>query len=128
MSRLRTTAALAAITFATMAPAALLTSSASASTTAHLVRPAVSMGLARRATVATTSAARSDATTTVPEPAPGAFGAVPRPNSGTKPQASGDRGGSAQLALLGVITAGLAVIGIVIARSTKRHTQSRSID
>ena len=70
----------------------------------------------------------STTATTIPEPGPGAFGAVPRPNSGVKPTASGDRGGSAQLALLGIITVGLTVIGVVIARSTKRHTAARRID
>lgn len=44
-------------------------------------------------------------------------GLYPKPGCGTEPQASGDRGGGAQLALFGVLVAGLCVIGVRIARA-----------
>ncbi|HEX9259690.1 MAG TPA: hypothetical protein VF855_09155 [Acidimicrobiales bacterium] len=52
--------------------------------------------------------------------------ALPPPECGTKPTSAGDRGGSAQLALFGVLVAGFAVIGFVIVRSTRRNTIARS--
>ena len=44
-------------------------------------------------------------------------GLYPKPGCGTEPQASGDRGGGAQLALFGVLVAALCVIGVRIARA-----------
>lgn len=41
----------------------------------------------------------------------------PKPNCGSEPRLSGDRGGSMQYVTLGVIIAGLAIIMTVIARS-----------
>jgi hypothetical protein len=49
-----------------------------------------------------------------------------RPNCGTAPQASGDRGGSAQLALLAIMATGTAIIGIRIAVGTRRNTLRRN--
>ena len=126
--------ALAIVTLAigsALCPAWLLGGAASAA--AATTAAATTATAASATTVpptATTGAATSSpaAATTIAEPDPGAFGALPRPNTGVKPQASGDRGGAAQLALLGILTAGLAIIGVVIARSTKQHTRSRAID
>ena len=44
---------------------------------------------------------------------------IPQPNSGHAPQASGDRGGWAQLTLLLLILLGLAFIGWRIFRSVR---------
>lgn len=52
--------------------------------------------------------------------------ALPKPGCGTEPEASGDRGGAAQLALFGIMTGGLAVIATVIVRSARR--QRRAVD
>lgn len=53
-------------------------------------------------------------------------GVIPQPNSGQAPQASGDRGGWAQLTLLGLIVTFLVVMFGVIARSTVRHTRTNA--
>jgi hypothetical protein len=50
---------------------------------------------------------------------------IPRPNSGSAPQQAGDRGGSLQLALFGLLLAALAFIGAVIIRSTMRNSRIR---
>jgi hypothetical protein len=44
-------------------------------------------------------------------------GLYPKPGCGTEPQASGDRGGAAQIAVFGVLVAALCVIGVRIARA-----------
>lgn len=44
-------------------------------------------------------------------------GLYPKPGCGTEPQASGDRGGAAQIAVFGVLVAALCVIGIRVARA-----------
>lgn len=54
--------------------------------------------------------------------------ALPKPGCGDEPQASGDRGGAAQVALFGIMTAAMATIGVVIAVSTRRHTAARADD
>lgn len=51
--------------------------------------------------------------------------AIPKPGCGTEPTSSGDRGGWAQYAVFGVMVAGLAVVGTVVVRSTRRTTASR---
>ncbi len=51
---------------------------------------------------------------------------VPQPNCGVEPQASGDRGGSAQLALFGILMAAMAGIGLRVAYSTRRRTNQRA--
>ena len=48
-------------------------------------------------------------------------GVIPRPNSGVKPQASGDRGGWGQLLLWALLSSGLAVVGIRIAWGIRKH-------
>ena len=45
---------------------------------------------------------------------------LPRPNSGTPPQASGDRGGSAQVTLFVLLVAGTAFIGVMIVREVRK--------
>ncbi len=49
----------------------------------------------------------------------------PKPNCGTKPQLSGDRGGLMQYTTFGVIIAGLGFILTVIARSVRRTDQAK---
>lgn len=44
-------------------------------------------------------------------------GLYPKPGCGTKPVLSGDRGGTMQIAVFGILIAGMAFIGIRIARS-----------
>lgn len=51
---------------------------------------------------------------------------IPRPNSGSAPQASGDRGGTGQLALLGLLLLAMIVVGAVVIVSTMRTTRSRT--
>ena len=46
-------------------------------------------------------------------------GLYQKPGCGTKPVLSGDRGGAMQLVVFGVLIAGMAVIGIRIARSIR---------
>jgi hypothetical protein len=50
--------------------------------------------------------------------------ALPKPGCGTEPETSGDRGGAAQLALFGIMTGGLVVIGTVIVRSARRQRRA----
>lgn len=52
-------------------------------------------------------------------------GIIPKPNSGRKPEQPGDRGGALQTITFAVIMGGLAVIGVVISRSTARTTRAR---
>ena len=49
------------------------------------------------------------------------------PNSGAAPVFSGDRGGWAQLALFGVMTAGMLAIFVRVAYSTRRRTKARRL-
>lgn len=44
-------------------------------------------------------------------------GLLPKPGCGTEPSASGDRGGSMQIATFALMLAALAVIGVRIARA-----------
>lgn len=53
-------------------------------------------------------------------------GLYPKPGCGTEPQASGDRGGAAQIAVFGVLVAALCVIGVRIARAVV--ARDRAID
>jgi hypothetical protein len=48
----------------------------------------------------------------------------PPPGCGQKPQSPGDPGGSEQLALFGVMIAGLVFIGIVVGRSVVRRERA----
>jgi len=50
---------------------------------------------------------------------------IERPEEGRGPEQPGDPGGSEQLALLGVIVAGLGVMGLLVWRSSRR-AKSRS--
>jgi hypothetical protein len=45
-------------------------------------------------------------------------------NCGVKPQHSGDRGGAAQTALFGLVLAGMALIFLVIVRSTRARDRA----
>lgn len=60
----------------------------------------------------------SSAQTTSSTFAPEGGGIIPKPNSGTPPVSSGDRGGSAQIVLFVAIVAGLGVIGGLAWRSS----------
>jgi hypothetical protein len=73
-------------------------------------------------------------TTTLPAPSTSASvdlgqtkSVIPRPNSGAEPQQMGDRGGSGQLALLGLLVLAICIIGTVVVRSTVRATRSREL-
>lgn len=50
---------------------------------------------------------------------------IARPNSGTAPQDPGDRGGWEQLALLGLLLAAMAGIGLVVFRGGRRARAGR---
>lgn len=52
-------------------------------------------------------------------------GLYPKPGCGTKPVLSGDRGGAMQIAVFGVLIAGMAFIGIRIARSVISRDRER---
>lgn len=54
------------------------------------------------------------------------IGLYQKPGCGTKPVLSGDRGGPMQLAVFGILMAGIAVIAIRIARSVR--ARDRAID
>jgi hypothetical protein len=61
-------------------------------------------------------------TTVTPE---GGGGIIPLPNSGVKPQASGDRGGSAQLALFALLLVAMAFILVRIVRGANATQRAR---
>ncbi|MFM8815905.1 MAG: hypothetical protein ACKOE0_07850 [Actinomycetes bacterium] len=52
-------------------------------------------------------------------------GLYPKPGCGTKPVLSGDRGGAMQLAVFGILIAGMAFIGLRIARSVISRDRER---
>jgi hypothetical protein len=72
--------------------------------------------------------AQSDGTTTttVSFANPEAEGALPRPNSGKKPEAFGDRGAAGQQLVFGALVLAFVVIGFVIVRSTRRNSRIRN--
>jgi transcription elongation factor len=72
-----------------------------------------------------TAAQAQEATTTTLKDLTTCINSNPRPDCGVAPQASGDRGGSAQYMTFGAMCAGLAVIGTVIVRSTRRAARAR---
>ena len=51
-------------------------------------------------------------------------GLYPKPGCGTKPVLSGDRGGNMQIAVFGVLIAGMAFIGMRIARSVRARDKA----
>lgn len=51
-------------------------------------------------------------------------GLYQKPGCGTKPVLSGDRGGAMQLVVFGVLIAGMAVIGVRIARSIRARDKA----
>lgn len=51
---------------------------------------------------------------------------IPKPDSGKAPEDPGDRGGWAQLAILGVIVATLGGMGFALARGTRRSRANRA--
>ncbi|MEO8362822.1 MAG: hypothetical protein ABI570_00365 [Ilumatobacteraceae bacterium] len=55
-------------------------------------------------------------------------GLYPKPNCGTEPVLSGDRGGVMQYATFGVIILGLAIIMTVIARSVIRTDRIKKLE
>jgi len=52
-------------------------------------------------------------------------GLYQKPGCGTKPVLSGDRGGTMQIAVFGILIAGMAFIGIRIARSVIARDRDR---
>jgi hypothetical protein len=57
-----------------------------------------------------TASARAEPTTTTLPVDQGNQGVIPLPNSGSRPESPGDRGGWEQLLLAGIMTAGCALI------------------
>ena len=53
-------------------------------------------------------------------------GIIPEPNSGHEPIDSGDRGGALQIAVFLAIVGGVAVIGTLIVRESRRNLARRS--
>ena len=51
-------------------------------------------------------------------------GLYPKPGCGTKPVLSGDRGGNMQIAVFGILIAGMAFIGLRIARSVRARDKA----
>ena len=51
-------------------------------------------------------------------------GLYPKPGCGTKPVLSGDRGGAMQIAVFGILIAGMAFIGLRIARSVRARDKA----
>jgi hypothetical protein len=51
---------------------------------------------------------------------------IPRPNSGKAPEEAGDRGGWAQLSLLGLIVVAIGGVSYGVVRGTKRSRANRS--
>jgi hypothetical protein len=51
-------------------------------------------------------------------------GLYPKPGCGTKPVLSGDRGGTMQIAVFGILIAGMAFIGLRIARSVRARDKA----
>ena len=52
-------------------------------------------------------------------------GLYPKPGCGTKPVLTGDRGGTMQIAVFGILIAGMAFIGFRIARSVMSRDRER---
>lgn len=52
-------------------------------------------------------------------------GLYPKPGCGTKPVLSGDRGGTMQIAVFGILIAGMAFIGLRIARSVRARDKAQ---
>lgn len=70
---------------------------------------------------------RSDPTTTLPVGADGGRSPiVPDPFSGEAPDASGDRGGAAQLALFGALVVGLGLTAGRVVTVARRADRDRS--
>ena len=51
-------------------------------------------------------------------------GLYPKPGCGTKPVLSGDRGGTMQIAVFGILIAGMAFIGLRIARRVRARDKA----
>lgn len=75
--------------------------------------------------VAATPATGQASSTTSTLVDPDATGILPQPDSGTPPDDAGDRGGWAQLAVLGLTVGGVAVVGLLAARSARRARAGR---
>lgn len=56
------------------------------------------------------------------------IGFLPKPGCGKKPEQAGDRGGALQWVTFGVIIAGVAVIGTVLARNVIRRDRAIAED
>ena len=51
---------------------------------------------------------------------------IPLPNSGREPERQGDPGSAAQYAVMGGIILGLGLIGVLVARDSKRHAANKT--
>ena len=71
-----------------------------------------------------------ETTVTTLRPAPGGLNNVlgPRPGEEIPPESAGDRGGWLQLALLGALVGGLAVIGTLVVRDARRSRDRAAVD
>jgi hypothetical protein len=95
-----------------------------------LVRRTAAIAVLAVALLFTVGLPAASAQTTVPVPTTAGvdldecINSNPPPGCGQKPESPGDPGGSEQLALFGVMIAGLVFIGIVVGRSVVRRERA----
>jgi hypothetical protein len=80
----------------------------------------VSVAVLAPAPAAGVSVGEAPPSTTLPLVESEGDGIIPRPNSGNPPAEAGDRGGSLQLALLGLILVVIATVVGVVVRQSRR--------
>jgi len=98
---------------------------------AHLPDPETAQAPEAQAPEAQAPEAQAPETTvTTLRPAPGGLNNVlgPRPGEEIPPESAGDRGGWLQLALLGALVGGLAVIGTLVVRDARRSRDRAAVD
>jgi hypothetical protein len=86
----------------------------------------VGPGRAHPASAQGTPAPTTTTTTTIPVDA-GPQGVIPLPNSGHKPQSSGDLGGSEQLLLFGILAVASAFIFGRVLWAAHQHTKANEV-
>lgn len=71
------------------------------------------------------SAGDDEAPVTTLDEQPEGGGIIPRPNSGTEPEDSGDRGGALQTVLFVAVLGGVVVIAALVVRESRRARSER---